>query len=354
MTGKTKRIERDILELLGRGEDLVLATILTNQGSTPRSMGAQMVIRPDGRIRGTIGGGKVEAQVIEAAGEIRAKSVAIVRDYDLTGKAGADMDLICGGRLSVLIEHLALTPAAVARYEAVVEALEAGRRALSVALLPEENSSGPLKRFVLRPDSSLAGDIEAAAPVADRIASAFEQRHSAAIVDLDGRRYLVEPVCSRGTVFIFGAGHVSLELARLTSRIEFRTVVLDDRSEFANRDRFPMADEVHVTEGVDNALQGLAIGPESYLVIVTRGHRHDKTILAQALRTPAGYIGMIGSRSKRAKVYAALLDEGFTRESLERVHCPIGLEIGAETPEEIAVSIVAELIQARSGTSEAN
>lgn len=346
-----KRIERDILELLGRGEDLVLATILTDQGSTPRSMGAQMVIRPDGRIRGTIGGGKVEADVIGAAEEVRAKKGATVRDYDLAGTAAADMDLICGGRLSVLIEHLALTPATIARYEAVVEELEAGRCVLSVALLPETNPSGALKRFVLRQDRSVAGDIEAAAPVADRIAIFSEKSRSTGIINLDSSRYLVEPVCSRGTVFIFGAGHVSLELAWLTSRIEFRTVVLDDRSEFANRERFSMADEVHVTAGFHNALQGLPIGAESYIVIVTRGHSHDKTVLAQALRTSAGYIGMIGSRRKRGQVYGALLDEGFTKESLERVHCPIGLEIGAETPEEIAVSIVAELIRVRSGKS---
>jgi xanthine dehydrogenase accessory factor len=342
-----KRIERDILELLGRGEDLVLATILTNQGSTPRSMGAQMVMGAEGRLLGTIGGGRVEADVIEAAREVRENKGATIRDYDLAGHAAADMDLICGGSLSVLIEHLAVTPAAKARYEAVVEALEAGSRVLSVTLLPETNSSGPLKRFAIRQDGSVAGDTEAGDLVADRIASSFAQRSSTDIVNLEGGRYLVEPVCGRGTVFIFGAGHVSLELARLTSHIEFRTVVLDDRSEFANRDRFPMADEVHVSAGFDRALQALSIGPDSYLVIVTRGHSHDKAVLAQALRTSAGYIGMIGSRRKRGEIYAALLKEGFSRESLERVHCPIGLEIGAQTPEEIAVSITAELIKRR-------
>ncbi|MDR3554909.1 MAG: XdhC family protein [Syntrophobacteraceae bacterium] len=349
-----KRIERDILELLGRGEDLVLATILTNQGSTPRAMGAQMVMGPRGRLLGTIGGGRVEADVIEAAREIREKKGATIRDYDLAGHAGADMDLICGGSLSVLIEHLAVTPEAKARYEAVVEALEAGSRILSVTLLPETSPSGPLKRFVVRQDGSMAGDIEAGASVAGLFASSFAQSSSTRIVNLEGGRYLVEPVCSRGTVFIFGAGHVSLELARLTAHIEFRTVVLDDRSEFANKDRFPMADEVHVSVGFHKPLQALSIGPDSYLVIVTRGHSHDKTMLAQALQTSAGYIGMIGSRRKRAEIYATLLQEGFSRDSLERVHCPIGLEIGAQTPEEIAVSITAELIRARSAKSEAN
>jgi xanthine dehydrogenase accessory factor len=129
--------------------------------------------------------------------------------------------------------------------------------------------------------------------------------------------------------------------------VGFRTVVLDDREEFADRGRFPWVDEIHVLESFERAMDGLVINDESYLVLVTRGHAHDRTVLAQALRTTAGYIGMIGSRRKREAIYAALLEAGFTPRDLERVHCPIGLDIGAETPEEIAVSILAELIQMR-------
>jgi len=129
--------------------------------------------------------------------------------------------------------------------------------------------------------------------------------------------------------------------------VEFRTVVLDDRAEFANRKRFAETDEVIVLENFDNAFGGVVIDPDAYIVIVTRGHSHDKTVLAQALKTDAGYIGMIGSRTKRDTIYRALKQEGFTQTDIDRVHSPIGMDIGAETPEEIAISIVAELVRVR-------
>jgi xanthine dehydrogenase accessory factor len=167
------------------------------------------------------------------------------------------------------------------------------------------------------------------------------------IVEWQGESFLVEPLGREGCVVIFGAGHVSQALAPLARGVGFRTVVCDDREEFANRDRFPSADEVLVLDSFEDPLNGVEIGEESYLVIVTRGHAHDQTVLGRALATTAGYIGMIGSRRKRDAIYGALMEEGFTRADLERVCSPIGLDIGAETPEEIAVSIVAELIQAR-------
>jgi xanthine dehydrogenase accessory factor len=152
-----------------------------------------------------------------------------------------------------------------------------------------------------------------------------------------------------GTLFLFGGGHVSQKLAPLADTLGFRIVVVDDRSEFANPERFPQAEEFVVPDSYENAIQQGDIDAESYLVIVTRGHLHDKTVLAQALRTPAAYIGMIGSIRKRDAIYDELRAVGFTDHDFRRVHSPIGLKIGAESPEEIAVSIAAELIQVRSG-----
>jgi xanthine dehydrogenase accessory factor len=137
-------------------------------------------------------------------------------------------------------------------------------------------------------------------------------------------------------------------VAALTRRVGLHTVVLDDRAEYANQERFPGADDIIVLASFENAFQDIEIGADSYLVIVTRGHSHDRTVLAQALGSRAGYIGMMGSRRKRDTIYESLIREGFQREDLQRVRCPIGLEIGAESPEEIAVSIVAELILVRS------
>ncbi|HHW43613.1 MAG TPA: XdhC/CoxF family protein, partial [Desulfotomaculum sp.] len=167
------------------------------------------------------------------------------------------------------------------------------------------------------------------------------------LLQVDGDTFLVEPVSSPHTVYLFGAGHVAQKVAWLASFVGFRTVVLDDREEFANRERFPRAEEIIVLDDFEHAMKDLPIGRDSYLVIVTRGHRYDLTVLAQALQTGAGYIGMIGSTGKREAIYRALREAGVTGEQLARVHSPIGLPIGAETPEEIAVSIVAELIKVR-------
>jgi xanthine dehydrogenase accessory factor len=177
---------------------------------------------------------------------------------------------------------------------------------------------------------------------ADKIKTPF-------IMEAENRRFFVEPTFIPGTVFLFGAGHVSQQVADIAALVKFRVVVLDDRREYANQQRFPNADQIIVLLSFEQAFNGLEIDSDSYVVIVTRGHLHDKTVLEQALRTKAGYIGMIGSRRKRDILYQTLLSEGFTQEDIDRVHCPIGLNIGGDTPEEIAVSITAELIKMRSG-----
>jgi xanthine dehydrogenase accessory factor len=158
----------------------------------------------------------------------------------------------------------------------------------------------------------------------------------------------VEPLASEPILYVFGGGHVSLQIVPLAARVGFKVVVVDDRAEFADPNNFPEAWKVHEYpfEGV---LDKFPVDESSYFVIVTRGHIHDKTVLSQALRTPAKYVGMIGSRRKRNMIYDALLKEGFTKDDIDRVHAPIGLDIGAETPEEIAVSIVGELIKVRAG-----
>jgi len=161
----------------------------------------------------------------------------------------------------------------------------------------------------------------------------------------------VEPVMKEPVLYIFGGGHVSLQIVPLAARVGFRVVVIDDRPEFVDPKKFPDAAEVHEYpfEGVLDRLQ---VDGSSYLVIVTRGHMHDRTVLTQSLRCDAKYIGMIGSRRKKAILYKKLLEEGFTQDELDRVYSPIGLDIGGETPEEIAVSIVAELIKVRAGIGE--
>ena len=146
-----------------------------------------------------------------------------------------------------------------------------------------------------------------------------------------------------------GRGAVQREVARLASYVDFDVVVCDDRREFSNMDRFPMARSTHVIKDFRNLFQTIGQEEDYYLLIITRGHSYDQEALGQALLTPARYIGMIGSRSKRNITYSNLRDQGFTDADFARVHCPVGFSIGSETPREIAVSILAELIAARSG-----
>ena len=158
---------------------------------------------------------------------------------------------------------------------------------------------------------------------------------------------LIDPVLRAEIVFILGAGHVAQPTARLATLVGFRVRVVDYRAAYANADRFPEAEQVRVVADFGSALKGFAIDRSGFIVIVTRGHLHDQTVLMQALRTEAAYIGMIGSRSKRDQIFKALLKQGFTEADLKPVHSPIGLDIGAETPAEIALSIVAELVKVR-------
>ena len=168
------------------------------------------------------------------------------------------------------------------------------------------------------------------------------------MVSLNDITFFVEMINSRDTVYLFGAGHVARPLVEVASLVGFQTVVIDDRGRFANQDNFPKADEVIVLQDFRHALKGLSLSDDAYVVIVTRGHAHDQSVLEQVLATPATYIGMIDSRTKVAHCFQSLEDKGFGRDQLARVHAPIGLKIGSETPEEIAVSIVAQLIHVRS------
>ena len=168
----------------------------------------------------------------------------------------------------------------------------------------------------------------------------------------DPARTYVQPIGPLGTAYVFGAGHCGQRLVPLLSTLGFFTVVVDDRPDFADARRFPDADRVVVADSFEGVVETLPVDEDSYLVIVTRGHAHDKSVLAQALRTKAGYVGMIGSKKKVADTHRALKEEGFSSADLARVYAPIGLAIGAETPEEIAVSIAAEMIQARAAQEE--
>lgn len=339
-----------LLEHLEHGGPLVQATILTHEGSTPRSAGSRMLLALDGApemhgsarggvaiVAGTVGGGLVEARVMASAARTMEDGQRSVEAFDLTGELTAGADMICGGRLRVFLERI--LPEDLPLFRSLAQALCQGLRCLrltplvagpSTLLLPDGEQQGTMLSPAL---------VQAALSVGTDISAPVVLEHA-------GRAFALEPWAAACPLFIFGAGHVSRPTALVAALAGFQVTVLDDRPEFANAERFPRATAL-VLEHFNNCFSGLPAGPDAFVVIVTRGHVHDAGVLAQALRTRAGYIGMIGSHRKRDAVYRRLRGQGFTDEDLARVHCPVGLAIGAETPEEIAVSIVAELIQCR-------
>ncbi len=247
----------EIVKMRRAGRRAALATIVHTNGSIPSYESSRMLVRDDGSIAGTIGGGCVEAEVWAAAKEVMQKEAPRKMVFNLNNEASYDNGLICGGTLEVF----------------------------------------------------------------------------------------VEPILPQPMLYLFGGGHVSMAVAKAASAAGFGIGVVDDREAFANKERFPMAQEIYTS--YEEAFEKLHPNVVSYLVIVTRGHKEDMRVLAWAVRTEARYVGMIVSKRKVLSVYKALENEGYKAKEFERVYAPMGLEIGALSPEEIAVSIAAELVAVR-------
>jgi len=247
----------EIVRMRRAGLRGALATIVHTNGSIPSYESSRMLVREDGSIAGTIGGGCVEADVWAAAREVMQKETPRKMVFNLNHEASYASGLICGGTLEIF----------------------------------------------------------------------------------------VEPILPRPLVYLFGGGHVSMAVANAASAAGFEIAVVDDRETFANAERFPMAREIHTS--YEEAFKKIQPNASTYLIIVTRGHKEDMRVLAWAVRTKSRYVGMIGSKRKVLAVYKALENEGYRAEEFARVYAPMGLDIGALSPEEIAVSIVAELIAIR-------
>lgn len=344
-----KKLYDTAADLLRRGESFAMATIFDRAGSAPRAEGAKMIVREDGSIVGTIGGGRLEADTIDLARAAIAGKGSLIQVFDLTGKDAADTNMICGGAGQILVDFIdASNSDNLEIYEEAIRILTSQGRKGWVITLVEDTGTAAIatQRCLVGPDKEMIGTISCDPYLIEKLimGPAKITLHSEAF---EKHRFLVEPLRQGGTLYLFGAGHVSQKIAPLSEGVGFRTVVIDDRASYANRERFPEAAEVVVIDSFKE-LPHLAIDEESYVVIITRGHLHDKYVLEQVLRSGAAYVGMIGSRRKRDLIYKEAMSHGFSGEELERVFSPIGMDIGAETPEEIAISIVGELVQVRS------
>lgn len=345
---------RKIVRCLREGRRIVLAHIIRQVGSAPRPLGTSCVILEDGSLIGSVGGGALEFRVMERAKDIFREGKTALLHFNLTGTEVTETDMLCGGIVDVYLEPLlAEDPTAISLFHKATKMIDAGRSGVLLTRVAEGlNADDPTCRVLINGDGSpedLSGPAwNAALQIQDRLRQA---KHPGLEQFSPGEAPIfLQPISPDDILYIFGAGHVSTHIAPLAKSVGFRVVIIDDRAEFANSDRFPSADEIIVIP-FSKAFDRVRATRSAYVAIVTRGHSHDRGVLLQTLNKNWAYVGMIGSRRKKEIIYQSLIKAGIAEERLKQVHAPIGLAIGADTPEEIAVSIVAELIQVRANAN---
>ncbi|WP_300456808.1 XdhC family aldehyde oxidoreductase maturation factor [Desulfobacula sp.] len=341
-----KNLYIEAYDLLLSGKKIVLARTIRRSGSTPRDVGSMCIITQEGNLIGTVGGGLLEYKVQQQAMALLKQQESFIYRFRLTSEDLAGAGMICGGDVDLFLEPLfPENTAMVSMYKTIKQHILDKRPGILVTRIEDGIPAMDTEaRVFLKENGRALGTIPGFNPKEVDL----NKNSPYDLIDFGDKSaaLFVEKISLQPRVFLFGAGHVSLFVAQLAKMVGFSITIIDDRSEFANRERFPDADEILVTD-LEHAFEQLKIFPNSYILIITRGHIHDKIVLQQALSTPAAYIGMIGSTRKRNLIYRALMDEGFSKDDLEKVYSPVGLEINAETPEEIAVSIVGELIKKR-------
>lgn len=322
------------------GRSFAFATVSRHRGSLPMATDAKMLITADGSRLGTVGGGCVEADVTAQALAALASGQPELVSHTLNADVAGDIGLSCGGTVQLFVEPV--TPSeAFARLCRAVAAGMRHRERVAVCTALRANGGGVAKIALVGAAEHVAGSLDAW-PQAEEVWSA---RSPSTYVD-EERAVFVERIQRPIRVLIFGAGHVGAEIARLAAANGFHVVLVDDREEFANAERVPEAHEV-IAEDFSRVLDRVLIDGDDFVLATTRGHSFDANIIERTAASPARYVGMLGSQRKKAIIWKALARAGVPQTALDRVHCPIGLDIGAESPAEIAVSVVAELIRAR-------
>lgn len=308
-------IYRQLAHALRQGP-VVVATVISSQGSVPREVGAKLILCADGQLLHTIGGGAGEAKVLLQAKSVLATGIKQQLTVDLSGAPHREIQGICGGQMQVWLERWQ-GETAIALVDEILAALKSSKVATLVTPLQQARSP-----YLITTDSGV-----------EPFPMAFCER-----------------LCPPPTLLIVGAGHCGIELAKVADLMGFQVVVQDDRPEWANSSRFPQAIR-HFTEPMTAVVAALAPCEDLYVALVTRGFDYDLQALKVLLERdqPCRYIGMIGSEKRVHRVFQALLADGVPKPLLQAVYAPIGLDIGALTPQEIAVSIGAELIMVRRG-----
>ena len=338
---------------LNNGQPCVLATVVRTKGSTPQKAGAMLLVRQDGSGLGTLGGGCVEGDIWFAAKEIlRQNGGPEFKDYYLNEDIAARDGLVCGGTMYFYLEPLREPEDFLSIGNEIVEAYDGGQP-VSMATVVNTKEGGPTlgAKLLLRVDGSVSGTLGSpeldaqAVVIAERVADVGSNE---AFSTSEGTEVFVEGFTTPPTLVMVGGGHVGKATADLAHSLGYRVYLVDDRPEFSNEERFPYADETIVAP-YDKWADQLDLNVNTFVVVATRGHRYDDMALESALSTRARYIGLLGSRRKTIMIYQRLLQQGVPLDRIKEVYAPIGLNIGALEPEELAVSIMSEIIMVRRG-----
>jgi xanthine dehydrogenase accessory factor len=324
-----------ITSYLEKEKSGILATITGRSGSTPQGIGAKVFIDDKGKIYGTIGGGCVEAEVLQEARNLNANETKVIH-YVMNNTDVADQGMVCGGNVDIFLE-----PVKPVHKDLYRELLSRINKSINTIVITN-TAKGKYSKLLLSSDGSVFGDKTDIPP----FEYFLEKLNGKQLIFTEG--VLAERVSCINRLFIYGAGHISLFIARFAKTVDFNVTVIDDRITFANRERFPEADNV-IAGYFTDVIKDLDLNSSDFHVIVTRGHRHDAEVLEEILKKPSFYLGMIGSKRKTKLVFDYLRSKKFGEADIKRIHAPIGIEIDAVTPQEIAVSITAELISARAG-----
>ena len=340
-----ERVFEKAVSILKAGHSFAIATLLESFGSTPRGEGTKMLILDDGSIYSTIGGGLPEATVILRGKELIKSGVSEIISTDMFGADPTGEISICGGSTKVML--CPVSPMELPVFEAIHKAMSSQTSVCYVI----KHCGGTYAHFCVFEDGRIIGT----QPVDEKTAKSLRDASIGASMhseENDSVSFYIERVFFDGKVYILGGGHVALDLAKIADITDFKTAIIEDRAEFLEAPRFPFSERILIPSF--EHLPTLNIRANDYIVVITRGHLYDLAGLKWALNTPAKYIGMIGSITKRDLLYAQLINEGISQEGLKQVHSPIGVKIGGNTPAEIAVSIIAELISVRSKKKNAN
>lgn len=348
-----KEVIQEAINVLESGQPCVLATVVRTKGSTPQKSGAMLLVREDGSGIGTLGGGCVEGDIWFAAKEIlRNHGGPEFKNYYLNEDIAARDGLVCGGTMYFYLEPLWEPDDFTEIGHQLLDAYEGGEPVALATVVNTPLGAGNMgAKLLLRVDGAVSGTLGDAGLDSKAVELAKKVADVGAVesfTDDDGVEVFIEGFTTPPTLVMVGGGHVGKATADLGHNLGYRVLVVDDRPEFANLERFPYADQILVTdyEGWSNQMP---LNVNTFVVVATRGHRYDDMALESALNTRARYIGLMGSRRKTLMIYQRLLQQGISLDRLRQVRSPIGLDIGALTPEEIAVSVLSEIIMTRRG-----